>query len=428
MNTMVWRIPPQQHQGLRFFNKWSNVSSHPRRFIQGSRIQPSTSISSARQARIAVNEGAASASKLDPPTIIYQDHHLLVVNKPPGWHSVPNNYHQSVSATNNSNRSNNNNSKCLLSELKRQKLGGGLDQQLLLPLHRIDQPCSGILLLAKTKRVASRITQVWKEPREAYHRKDQIDEKEDELHYDEHCGMRKTYLCVVWANDIPKLMEESILENSSATNNKSSDDWYQLQGLWHRNVKQKPRLSKPQRQQQGEGESFQGWSVVMTKVRDGLMSDRVDATTTRLCQLSWRVIPTTPLQEIQSHGNDEKRIPTTATSTTQRDATATSTTTLLQIQTRQGARHMVRAMLAQIGHCPIVGDVRYGPDATKPFTPHHPWDHSVALHARSLEWFQASVKRQGPPKQQRFYYAAPIPILWNKYFGIDNAHLTLWNV
>lgn len=88
-------------------------------------------------------------ASLPPPTVIYSNNHLLVVNKPAGWHSIP---------LDNGKASN----KCLLSWLKRHAFGGGSRQDFLLPLHRLDQPCSGLLLLAKTSKAASRITKVWK--------------------------------------------------------------------------------------------------------------------------------------------------------------------------------------------------------------------------------------------------------------------------
>jgi hypothetical protein len=42
------------------------------------------------------------------------------------------------------------------------QLGGGSRKDFLKPLHRINQPCSGVLLLGKTSKAASRITTLWK--------------------------------------------------------------------------------------------------------------------------------------------------------------------------------------------------------------------------------------------------------------------------
>lgn len=90
-----------------------------------------------------------SSQRLVAPSILFSSNHLLVVNKPAGWHSIPL-------------EDNKNSKKCLLSWLKRHSLGGGSRDDFLLPLHRLDQPCTGILLLAKTSKAASRITKVWK--------------------------------------------------------------------------------------------------------------------------------------------------------------------------------------------------------------------------------------------------------------------------
>jgi 23S rRNA-/tRNA-specific pseudouridylate synthase len=86
-------------------------------------------------------------SPLEVPTVLYSNNHLLVVNKPVGWHSVPNPKPSP---------------KWLLSELKRMQLGGGSGKDFLLPLHRIDKPCSGVMLLGKTSKVTSRIITFWK--------------------------------------------------------------------------------------------------------------------------------------------------------------------------------------------------------------------------------------------------------------------------
>jgi 23S rRNA pseudouridine1911/1915/1917 synthase len=84
---------------------------------------------------------------LPPPTVLFSNNHLLVVNKPPGWSSIPKKTEPE---------------KSLLDHLISLKLGGGSKNDFLIPLHRIDQPCSGVLLLAKTGKAASRVTQIWK--------------------------------------------------------------------------------------------------------------------------------------------------------------------------------------------------------------------------------------------------------------------------
>jgi 23S rRNA pseudouridine1911/1915/1917 synthase len=86
--------------------------------------------------------------RLLKPKILFSSNHLLVVDKPPGWHSMPNSAEPSP--------------KCLLSYLISQKLGGGSKQDFLKPLHRLDQPCTGVLLFGKTSKAASRIQSQWK--------------------------------------------------------------------------------------------------------------------------------------------------------------------------------------------------------------------------------------------------------------------------
>ena len=70
--------------------------------------------------------------QLHPPTIIYSDNHLLVVNKPPGWHSVPNTPKHGKS---NGSCGEGETKKCLLTYLKTNKLGGGSKSDFLIPLH-----------------------------------------------------------------------------------------------------------------------------------------------------------------------------------------------------------------------------------------------------------------------------------------------------
>jgi 23S rRNA pseudouridine1911/1915/1917 synthase len=96
---------------------------------------------------------------LPPPSVLFSTNHLLIINKPPGWSSIP---------------TKSGPDKSVLDYLVAQKLGGGSRGEFLIPLHRIDQPCSGVLLLAKTSKAASRVTQIWKKHE-----------------------VEKTYLCVV---------------------------------------------------------------------------------------------------------------------------------------------------------------------------------------------------------------------------------------
>ena len=67
-------------------------------------------------------------TKLLEPSIVFSNNHLLLVNKPPGYHSQPN---ESPALGNNS--------KCMLTKLRSLRLGGGSSKDFLLPMHRLDQ-------------------------------------------------------------------------------------------------------------------------------------------------------------------------------------------------------------------------------------------------------------------------------------------------
>jgi len=92
--------------------------------------------------------------------IIHSCNHLLIVNKPPGHHSQPkHDYIQNAS------------SKCLLTNLRKSNHGGGSNHDFLLPMHRLDQPCSGIMIFAKTSKAGSRIGKAF---RDKFVRKDYL--------------------------------------------------------------------------------------------------------------------------------------------------------------------------------------------------------------------------------------------------------------
>jgi len=129
--------------------------------------------------------------------------------------------------------------------------------------------------------------------------------------------------------------------------------------------------------------------------------------------------------------------------------------TLLLVRTSDGARHMVRALLAQVGGCPIIGDVRYwvGPRTTTTTTrtrtrtmntnnnndeyndhdnndhdvdivdqyskknlSHPLQDRSVALHAYGV-YFDKEKLKLGT--LNTFEFRAPIPTTWKTFFGLD---------
>ncbi|KAL7447551.1 hypothetical protein ACHAWC_000006, partial [Mediolabrus comicus] len=95
--------------------------------------------------------------KLEKPEVIFSNNHVLVVNKPAGWKSQP--------GDGGGGGNNQNNSaidpKCLLTYLQSQELGGGSLNNFLIPTHRLDQPCTGVLIFAKNGKAASRVQVAW---------------------------------------------------------------------------------------------------------------------------------------------------------------------------------------------------------------------------------------------------------------------------
>jgi len=156
---------------------------------------------------------------LESPSILFSDNHLLVVNKPAGWHTVPN--------------PTGSQSKCLLNYLQKKKLGGGATRTFLKPLHRIDQPCTGVLLLGKTSKAASRIQTQWSK-------------------------IQKTYICVL----------------DSSMNRSASDGWMQLEGYLQR------QRTKHSNDSHREG----GWSVRMLPYK------KDTEVGLRRCSLEWKII------------------------------------------------------------------------------------------------------------------------------------------
>lgn len=169
---------------------------------------------------------------LPEPSIIFSNNHILLVKKPAGYHSQPN---ESIGQTFSE--------KCLLSKLKARKLGGGSDKNFLLPMHRLDQPCTGILLLAKTSKAGTRTGSAFR--------------KHD---------VQKDYFCVVEGNlDEMMRRSECVQKDSGAT-------MYKLSGVMM------PSKSKGRTQQSKVGKS------VLFKALDDVknIGDK------RVCYLEWQ--------------------------------------------------------------------------------------------------------------------------------------------
>jgi 23S rRNA pseudouridine1911/1915/1917 synthase len=260
-------------------------------------------------------------SSLCDPTVLFSNNHLLVVNKPAGWHSVPNPQPSP---------------KCLLSKLKGMELGGGSKSDFLIPLHRLDQPCSGVLLFAKTSKAASRVTTLWKRKM-----------------------VQKDYLCVVRASRLSYLVDNSNIDVSGSTTRNGR--WFTLKGNIDRRNSRKDGSVK-------------------------ILSSTFHGEAIRSISLEWR--------DVEMNSPD-------------------SSHALLHVRTNEGARHMVRALLAQRGLCPIRGDLRYG--KTGPALP----DQSVALHARRVS-LDPSLRLGN---LDVLVFQSPIPATWESYFGINGELL-----
>jgi 23S rRNA-/tRNA-specific pseudouridylate synthase len=303
-----------------------------------------------------------SFAKLEDPQVIFSNNHVLVINKPPGWHSVPN---ESFSYTSKNVSHPNNNSKCLLQHLKWKSLGGGSQSDFLLPMHRLDQPCSGCLLYAKTSKAATRITTAWKQGK-----------------------VIKEYWCIV-QGDLKSMIQLST-PNTSFT---SSSFPYSISGLWMTSASHKPSTSS---------RSVQMQPIPMPSADGSVDTDATNLPpNTRLCQIQWG-----PLQTI----NTSSKRPTLE---------------VIRVQTNTGAKHQIRAMLSFLLQSPIVGDYRYGynqksmgkggssttASVSRGCAPMLP-DQSVALHARSL-LIPTSLGNTTLP-----LFVAPIPAMWANTFGL----------
>ena len=195
------------------------------------------------------------------------------------------------------------------------------------PLHRLDQPCTGVILLAKTSKAASRITAVWKQGQ-----------------------VKKEYACV--------LCSASALQNlKRASCRHDENGWYQLQGNFNRS--RKPG------------------SVTVMPVMMDERKEHYDSM--RLCTIQWKFL----------HSSEKRTNP------------------LIIVKTFEGARHMVRALLANVGGAPIAGDVRYG--AWHPLA-----DRSVALHALRVTLPATLVL-----PLDRHEFVAPLPTNWDSWFGYN---------
>ena len=241
------------------------------------------------------------------------------------------------------NHMNENANKCLLTYLQATKQwGGGSQKTFLKPIHRIDQPCSGLLLWAKTSKAASRVARLWKQKQ-----------------------VEKTYLCLVPTDKLESLQRQSQpVDDNGNGNDNPQNQWWNLQGYQHR------RLSAP------SSDKVLGWNVKLTPEDPGPHEKA------RLVSATWRHVDLHIPPNVRQHGDHVG---------------------VILVRTNSGARHMIRALLAQRGQCPIHGDGRYGSQLRNE---QHP--RTVGLHAYSI---QLPQELQLGSTTER-YFEAPIPVAW----------------
>ena len=285
---------------------------------------------------------------LQKPEIIFSNNHLLVVNKFPGWKSQPGEGSAKSSPLD---------PKCLLTYLKKMSLGGGSQKDFISPTHRLDQPCSGVLIFAKNGKAASRVQVAWS--------KRQVE---------------KNYWVVVEGGHSSKGGKLSGLELLQSRSNKLSGGLFRLSAVVDSNKS-----------------NSGGRGSVTARPLSSSQSNTKRDTDGRICHIEWQHLLRLPNSDFAS------------------------TRHLLSVKTDTGAKHQVRALLAIAGGAPIAGDLRYGnkilsinKDGGKV---HHPLqDQSVALHARSV--FLPTVSLGGMEFLKEEPFVAPIPKTWSELFDI----------
>ncbi|KAG7342565.1 ribosomal large subunit pseudouridine synthase A [Nitzschia inconspicua] len=376
---------------------------------------------------------------LPPPNILFSNHHILVVHKPAGWRSIPLDANDPAewSARN---YNNNNDNKCLLSYLRNQRLGGGSQQDYLKPVHRLDQPCTGLLVFAKNTKAASRIQRAWA----------------DRL-------VQKEYYCVVQHDDntIEQLRQNAwkrqevqkwipssslILPDTKRTHKNNTVPWGGDRG-WNDPNKVFVLGGLLRKSQHGRGsvhvtplrgdwkryfERKQKAYHQSTKKGNHKKKDQNNQTkTTRndgtFCCLEFRF-----LGAISKHGLEQNPTNKPETVSTRKVLDGRKKETihssgrteqsfqLLAIRTNMGLRHQIRAMLASIGGCPILGDLRYGNNHNNNHQTDPLPDQSVALHARTI--YMPTVQLGGTDLTSQ-PFVAPIPTTWNDFFALTEEQL-----
>jgi 23S rRNA-/tRNA-specific pseudouridylate synthase len=348
MNAIPWRVAPYTAFAAKGLAKHHHVSRSSTTTTV-SLLTPATTLAASRREH--------SSLLLPPPAVLFSNNHLLVVNKPPGWCAAPN-ADASIALLDDDDGASRigtppTTGKCLLSHLQHLQLGGGSQRTFLVPVHRLDQPCSGVQLYAKTSRAASRIQRQWRDL------------------------VKKSYLAVL---DSPEALQGLVRQASPASgkgeedpsNNNVEDGaadearWYELEGYLERRRTSMHR-SKENHSTSSLDSNNRGWSVNMIPALSSQMNELdlrsySDDRRYRLCSIRFQVLRA-------DRG-------------------------LIRIATRDGARHVIRSLLSSFG-APLAGDLRYGGASSssssrrragKTYAAARPLpDRSVALHAERLE-------------------------------------------
>jgi 23S rRNA-/tRNA-specific pseudouridylate synthase len=350
------------------FNRSDEVKSQrgaPRRSSSRTQQQQSNPTHQVRRHSSKASTSVSNSKKLEKPEVIFSNNHVLVVNKPAGWKSQPGDGGGGGTSKNN----NANDPKCLLTYLQSQELGGGSLNNFLIPTHRLDQPCTGVLIFAKNGKAASRVQVAWAKRK-----------------------VKKVYWVVVEGgpNGIDFLISQSKLLNS-----RGKKSVYQLSGMLKSSGGGGGKGGGP-RGNRGGGSVIVKALPTSQSSADG---DRTNGSGFRICHIEWEHLMT-------------------------KQSTNGSTRYLLSVTTDTGAKHQVRALLALAGGTPIAGDLRYGDNLTNrgggrvdaPLP-----DGSVALHARSV--YLPTVSLGGMEFLKDEPFVANLPSRWKEFFGISEQNI-----
>jgi 23S rRNA-/tRNA-specific pseudouridylate synthase len=362
-------------------------------------------------------------STLSPPSIVFSNHHLLVVNKPAGWHSIPLDEQNNVDDDNN---------KCLLTYLRQQRLGGGSRQDYLKPVHRLDQPCTGIVVWAKNTKAASRIQRAW---------------AKRQVHKEYYCVVRgslstlKRRAIIEWDGHLPQ--QEVMMEKSPPPFPIPSLSWGD--NKWDDPQNVLVLAGRIRKRIDGKGsvhvEPIRNVEELVVVDHDKAMgdhaSDQKQINEGRFCFLQVRHVgsltrgtnassSSSPSSSSSLLLKDNNNVVGKERSTLDdSNPSESNNLQLLAVRTNTGFRHQIRALLAVVGGCPVVGDLRYGSSSSNNNNDNSnnndplP-DQSVALHARAL--YMPTVQLGGIDlKSQPF--VAPIPGTWNEYFALTEQQL-----